>query len=85
MTHLLDGRGLPELGGLHGGGELEVGGEAGGVVGGVLHDLDLAVRRDEAVLAGHVPLLVLGLQPEGAVAGLVAHGVGPVLINLVDL
>jgi len=66
-------------------GELQVRGEASAVVGGVLHDLDVAVLVHDAVLALHITVGILSLQLERAVTGLVAHGVGSVLVDLIDL
>jgi len=65
--------------------QLQVGLEAGAVVGAVLHYLDLTVLVKEPVLAFHIALGILGLQPETAVAGLVSHSVRAVLIDLIDL
>jgi len=55
--------------------ELEVRLEASAVVGGVLHDLDLAVLIQKSVFAFDIPLSVLGLQPERSVTRLEADGV----------
>jgi len=62
-----------------------VAGEAGRVVGRVLNDDDLTGLVQVAVLALHVALLVPGLQLEGSISGLVADGVGSIIIDLVDL
>jgi len=65
--------------------QLKVRLEAGAVVGGVLHDLDLAVLIQKSVFAFDIPLSVLGLQPERSVTRLEADGVGAVLVDLIDL
>jgi len=65
--------------------QLQVGLEAGAVVGAVLHYLDLTVLVQEPVLPFHIPFGILGLQSETAVAGLVTDSVGTVLIDLIDL
>ena len=45
----------------------------------------MSIRVLENVTTFHIPFGILGLQPETAVAGLVAHSVGTVLVYLIDL
>jgi len=64
---------------------VSVRGEAGGVVSGVFHDDQLTGVIQVTVFAFYIAFLVSGLQLEGAVGGLIADGVGSVLVDLIDL
>ena len=78
----LKGRGA---GGRGGRGAHSVGGESGSVVGGVLHNDNVAQVVQVAVLALDIALLVPGLQLEGSVGSFIADSVCSVLVDLVDL
>ena len=81
-SHRLEGRSVGEGGGR---GADSVGGESGGVVGGVFHDDNVAQIVEVAVLALDIALLVPGLQLEGSVGSFIADSVCSVLVDLIDL
>jgi len=82
---LCHGLGVNRLDGLGTLGQLGVGGETGAVVGGVLHNNNLALLVQVPVFAFNISLGVSGFHLEGAISRLVPYGVAAVLVDFVDL
>lgn len=85
MTFLLELEGSGLDGGGGPGGLSDVVGEAGGVVGAILDDLQVSELIQVTVFTFYVSLLILSFEFERSVGGLVADSVCAVLVDLIDL